>query len=91
MMAHPPMDFSSLLIHGDRAVHRRGIGRAILLDLIARARVARYHALVALCCSESSASIALHESLGFWRGGGLREVGRNFERWLDVTYLQLLL
>jgi L-amino acid N-acyltransferase len=70
---------------------RRGIGRAIVIDLIARARDLGYHALLAICCSESTGSIALHESLGFERVGHLREVGWKFERWLDVVYLQLLL
>lgn len=70
---------------------RRGIGRAIVIDLIARARDLGYHALLAICCSESIGSIALHESLGFERVGHVREVGWKFERWLDVVYLQLLL
>jgi L-amino acid N-acyltransferase YncA len=71
--------------------HRRGIGRALLLELITRARALGYHALLAICCTESVGSIALHESLGFRRVGELREVGRKFDRWLDVAYLELLL
>ena len=71
--------------------HRRGIGRMIVRDLIARARAIGHHALIANCCSESVASISLHESLGFKRVGALREVGRKFDRWLDVIYLELLL
>ena len=80
---------TSVYVHPD--FHRRGLGRAILLELIARARAAGHHALVALCCSETAPSIALHESLGFQRVGELREIGRKFDRWLNVTYLQLLL
>ena len=71
--------------------HRRGIGRGILGELVTRARAAGHHALLALCCSESIPSIRLHESLGFRRVGELREVGRKFDRWLDVVYLELLL
>ncbi len=38
-----------------------------------------------------TASIALHESLGFRRVGHLPEIGGKFDRWLDVVYLLLLL
>jgi phosphinothricin acetyltransferase len=80
---------TSVYVHPDH--HRRGVGRAILSELIARARAVRHHTLIALCCSESAASIALHEALGFTRAGELREVGRKFDRWLNVTHLQLML
>lgn len=79
----------SVYVHPE--FHRRGVGRALLSELIERARAAGHHALVAICCSESEASIALHESLGFERCGVLREVGRKFDRWLDVVHLQLIL
>lgn len=80
---------TSVYVHPD--MHRRGIGRSILIELIARARAAGHHTLIALCCSESSASIALHQTLGFTRAGELREVGRKFDRWLNMTHLQLML
>lgn len=72
-------------------LHRRGIGRALVAELIARARSGGHHTLIAQCCTESAASIALHESLGFARVGELRQVGRKFDRWLDITLLQLML
>ncbi len=71
--------------------HRRGIGSTILAKLIAQARAIGHHTLIANCCSESAASIALHESLGFLRVGHYRELGRKFDRWLDVVALQLML
>jgi L-amino acid N-acyltransferase len=71
--------------------HRCGYGRAMLADLIEGARALGYHALLAGCCAEATSSIALHEALGFRRVAHFREVGRKFERWLDVIYLQLLL
>ena len=71
--------------------HRRGIGRAIMTDLVARARALQYHALVGGCCSESIAVIALLETMGFERVARFREVGRKFDRWLDVVFLELVL
>ena len=71
--------------------HRRGIGRAILADLLTRARALGHHTLVGGCCSESTAIIALLEASGFSRVAHFREVGRKFDRWLDVVFLQRLL
>lgn len=71
--------------------HRRGIGRAIVDELLARARVLGHHALVGGCCIESTAIIALLEASGFSRVAHFREVGRKFDRWLDVVFLQRLL
>ncbi|HVF73033.1 MAG TPA: GNAT family N-acetyltransferase [Chthoniobacterales bacterium] len=79
----------SIYLHPD--FHRQGIGRALLRELIERARSLGHHVLVAGCCTESTASIALHESLGFERVGTFRQIGRKFDRWLDVVYLQLIL
>ncbi|MBC7855963.1 MAG: N-acetyltransferase family protein [Pirellulaceae bacterium] len=72
-------------------VHRRGIGKALLLDLIARAKAAGHHTLVGGASADQTASLALQESLGFQRVGYLREVGFKFGRWLDVVYSQLML
>lgn len=71
--------------------HRQGIGRALLADLIERARGLEYHVLVGGVCTEHEASLRLQESMGFKEVARLREVGYKFERWLDVAYLQLTL
>jgi phosphinothricin acetyltransferase len=79
----------SIYVH--RESHRRGIGRALLGELVSRARALGHHALVGGCCSESAAVIALLEASGFSRVAHFREVGRKFDRWLDVVFLQRLL
>lgn len=79
----------SVYVHHDW--QRRGIGRAIVLDLIGRARALGHHALVGGCCSESTAVIALLEALDFSRVGHFPEVGYKFGRWLDVVFLQRIL
>ena len=71
--------------------HRRGIGRALLADLAERARAAGHHALVGGCCSESTAVLALLEREGYSRVAHFPEVGRKFDRWLDVVFMQKLL
>jgi L-amino acid N-acyltransferase YncA len=62
---------------------------AIVSELITRTAPIRYYALVAICCSESVASIALHESLGLSRVEQLREIGRKFDHWPNF-YLEVL-
>jgi phosphinothricin acetyltransferase len=69
----------------------RGLGRVLLIDLIARARAAGFHSLIGGSSADQPASIALQESLGFQRVAHLPEVGCKFGRWLDVIYLQLML
>lgn len=70
---------------------RRGIGQALLQDLIIRARDLGHHTIVALISADQSASIALHARFGFRDAGRLRQVGRKFNQWLDVAYMQLML
>lgn len=72
-------------------VHRRGIGKALLLDLIARARAAGHHTLIGGASADQTASLALQDSLGFVRVAHLQEVGFKFGHWLDVIYSQLML
>ncbi|MBN9118728.1 MAG: N-acetyltransferase [Planctomycetes bacterium] len=80
---------ASVYIH--HAHHRRGLGKALLLDLIERAKAAGLHTIIGGASSDQSASLALQVALGFIPIGTFREVGRKFDRWLDVTYTQLLL
>ncbi len=66
----------------------RGVGRAILGELIARARDLGKHVMVAGIDADNAASIALHERLGFVHAGHFREVGFKFGRWLDLKFMQ---
>jgi len=80
---------ASVYIHHEH--HRRGIGKALLLDLIERARAAGLHTIIGGASSDQTASLALQYAVGFKEMGVFREVGRKFDRWLDVTYTQLIL
>lgn len=69
----------------------KGIGRALLTELIDHARASGHHVMLADIESSNAASIRLHESLGFERAGQLNEIGQKFDRWLDLTILALRL
>lgn len=79
----------SVYVHRD---HRgRGVGRALLGELVARARAAGLGVLLARIVSDGAASRALHESLGFQHIGTMRRVGEKFGRVLDVDLFDLQL
>jgi L-amino acid N-acyltransferase YncA len=69
----------------------QGIGKGLMLELIAAARRVGHHCIVAVIDSRQPASIAMHLGLGFTESGRLREVGLKFGQSLDVVYLQKLL
>ncbi|MCE7882389.1 MAG: GNAT family N-acetyltransferase [Actinobacteria bacterium ATB1] len=65
---------------------RRG-GR-LLGELVAEAKRAGHHCVIARIVADHERSIRLHERQGFVRVGVEREVGRKFGRWLDVLVMQ---
>ncbi|HWV08442.1 N-acetyltransferase family protein [Pseudomonas sp.] len=69
----------------------QGLGPALMQALVARARRAGLHVMVAAIEAENQASIRLHERLGFVTTGQMPQVGRKFGRWLDLTFMQLIL
>ena len=70
---------------------RRGLGRALLADLVARARALGHHSIIASVSADQPASLGLHQAAGFVEVGRMRELGVKFGRWLDCVYLQKLL
>ncbi|MBA2624846.1 MAG: N-acetyltransferase [Acidimicrobiia bacterium] len=74
-----------------REAQGRGVGRALLAELLAVARASGFHTVVARVVGGHEASLALHRGQGFELVGTEREVGRKFGRWLDVVILQRLL
>ena len=66
----------------------RGVGRALLGDLIEGARGCCFEQMVAVIGGGEPASVGLHEALGFEHAGRLHNVGFKFERRLDTVYMQ---
>lgn len=79
----------SLYVRGDQ--RGLGLGRALLQALIEHARATGLHVMVAAIESGNTASIALHQRLGFASCGQMPQVGRKFGRWLDLTLMQRVL
>ena len=67
----------------------RGVGKALLAELIRRCEALRYRQMIAVIGdSANAASIGLHASLGFLRVGTLRSSGFKFGRWVDSVIMQ---
>lgn len=67
----------------------KGLGRALLAELIARSKAAGLKEMIAVIADQGAeASIALHERFGFEEIGRMGRVGFKFERWLGTVLLQ---
>jgi L-amino acid N-acyltransferase YncA len=78
-------------IYVDRAHRGRGVGRALLAELLQLASAHGFHSVIARIAGHNETSIGLHEAAGFELVGVEREVGRKHRQWLDVVELQRLL
>ena len=76
----------SVHVRADR--RGQGIGRAIVAELVARARGAGKHVILGGVDADNAASIGLHRRLGFEQAARHREVGRKFGRWLDLVIME---
>ncbi len=69
----------------------RGVGEALLQALIAAVRALGFRQIVAVIGDggPASASVRLHEKLGFSHSGRLSGSGYKHGRWLDTVFMQL--
>jgi len=76
-------------VYVDPAFAGRGLGRALMEDVIARAEGAGFRQMLAVIGDEAnSASRALHARLGFREVGTFRAVGYKHGRWLGTVLMQ---
>jgi phosphinothricin acetyltransferase len=68
-----------------------GVGALLYERLLAEIRRGNFHAVIGGISLPNDASVRLHERLGFEKVAHFREVGRKFDRWIDVGYWQLIL
>ena len=86
--------FSGYRFTVEHSVHIRsdlrghGLGRRLVEALFPLAQARKVHVMVGAIDAANAGSIRFHEKLGFFQAGTLREVGRKFDRWLDLVFLQ---
>jgi len=78
-------------VHVDESMWGRGVGRALVDELVERAIASSIHVMVAAVDGANEASIAFHQRLGFEIVGRMPETGIKFGRWLDLVLMQRIL
>ena len=77
----------SIYLHPQAA--GRGLGRALLQELTARAQACGIRKLIAVIGdSGNTASVGVHRSVGFTPAGTISSCGWKFERWLDIVLME---
>lgn len=66
----------------------RGVGRALMEELVTRAGEAGVHVMVAAVDGANERGVRFHERLGFTEVGRMPEVGAKHGRWCDLVLLQ---
>ena len=71
------------------AALRRGVGKALLVELIARCEALGLRQMIAVIGdSDNAGSIGLHAALGFDPAGVGRALGFKHGRWVDIVWMQ---
>jgi phosphinothricin acetyltransferase len=79
----------SVYVRGD--ARGQGIGTALLARLTERARAQGFHVMIGALEANNEASVKLHLAQGFAETGRMPEVGRKFDRWLTLVFVQKIL
>lgn len=67
----------------------KGVGKALMAELLTRAKAAGVKEVVAVIADRGAeASIGLHEAFGFKETGRMGRVGYKFDRWLGTVLMQ---
>ncbi len=78
-------------VYVEKTARGKGVGRALLEQLIVYAREQQYHLMIGCIDADNTASIALHQRFGFFHTGTIKQAGFKFGRWLDLAFYQLTL
>lgn len=65
-----------------------GVGTALMTALLERLDGSAFHRAVSVIALPNDRSVAFHERFGFVHRGTLTEVGRKFDRYLDVAFYE---
>ena len=76
-------------IYVDKNYRKKGIGTALLKELIAVANEREYMTLIAGIDADNEKSIAMHKNFGFEFVGTIQKAGYKFNRWLNLSFYQL--
>ena len=78
-------------VYVDAQFRGRGVGQRLVQELIQRARQQNYHMMIGVIDADNTASVSLHEKMGFRSCGHIQHAGFKFGRWLDLVLYQKVL
>ncbi|TMG23010.1 MAG: N-acetyltransferase family protein [Chloroflexi bacterium] len=81
-------DVVECLVYVDPVHHGKGIGAALLTELIREPRGLGYRTIVASIARDNRAGLALYSRQGFEMVGTIRNAAHKFDRWMDITLVQ---
>lgn len=79
----------TVYIHND--YHGLGLGKMLYQKMFEQLETQGIHTVIAGIALPNAKSVALHEKLGMQKVAHFQQVGRKFDRWIDVGYWQGLL
>lgn len=82
---------AELSVYIDKNAHGQGIASALYRELFALLRKNMVHAVFACISVPNDPSRLFHEKMGFVNVAQFREIGRKFNKWIDVCYWELML
>lgn len=78
-------------VHVRADVRGKGVGSALVAALLPIARSMDKHVILGGIDAANEGSLRFHARLGFEEVARFREVGRKFDRWLDLVFMQRFL
>lgn len=78
-------------VHVSSSARKQGVGTALLQALFPIARGLGMHTMIGAVEASNTGSLRFHERLGFTQVAHFREVGRKFDLWLDLIFVQRIL
>jgi phosphinothricin acetyltransferase len=78
-------------VHVGAGARGAGVGRQLVAALFPLAAAQGKHVMIGGIDAANEGSLRFHERLGFERVAHFREVGRKFDRWLDLVFVQRFL
>ncbi len=81
-------DTAEISLYVKEKYQNKGMGKRLLEAIIQEGQKTNIHAVIARITEGNKKSICLHESLGFFHIGVMKEVGYKFGKRLDVYLMQ---
>lgn len=78
-------------VHVRAEARGKGVGSQLVAALFPIGVALGKHVMIGAVDAANEASLRFHAHLGFERVGHLKEVGRKFDRWLDLVFVQRFL